>query len=162
MHFHPNCHRLSSSIATNRQDVELDPFDQYVETLQELDEPGRQRLTEWARNIVIFGDLMNGIAWNGLLLAIANMWRSAPDAVNVLHLLGGVEEGDQLQTAMALAHSRARAAGQDLYIEAMDDELVFDAFQAVEGALEERWEPLWDAAQAYARTNGWPGSTGTR
>src|SRR5271156_259356 len=84
-------------------DADDDAFSAYAERLAGLGSEEMRPLASWQRDVVLFRRLTDGVVWEGLLGAVANLWSEREDLITALRRIGLQAHSDRIQQAIARA-----------------------------------------------------------
>jgi hypothetical protein len=139
-------------------DAEGDSFSAYTERLESLASDQDIRLDRWQRDVVIFRRLTDQVLWEGMLVAVANLWSERRKLVRALRTMGLHEHAYRIGEAVRQAERLGHASRAGLNVEAIQASRPIDTlFERADRAFNDDWRGAWAAAEAYARSNGWSG-----
>ncbi len=139
-------------------DAEDDPFSAYTERLEAFAAGPDSSVDPWQRDVVAFRRLTDQVLWEGMLVAVANMWPERRKLVRALRAMGLHEHAYRIGEAVRQAERLGHASRAGLNVEAVQASLTIDTlFERADQAFNDDWKGAWAAAEAYARSNGWSG-----
>jgi hypothetical protein len=133
-----------------------DPFSTYTERLAGSDPREERSLVPWQRDVLAFRRLTDGVVWEGMVGAIANMWCERVALVGSLRAMGLDGHADQIEQAMRQAEELGHGSHEGLDESSIHEAPELSAlFNSADQAFNADWQGVWAAAETYARRNGW-------
>lgn len=131
-------------------------FDEFVDALVELDSRARRRLPAWQQHLTTFAEFAASMLNDGLALTLSNHAHETDRCVRALEAIGASE------AAGAVSKLASNVTDEGLGDEhGWDLNGIYDhpdlsnELEQVALILSEQEHSLWEAAEAFARSQGW-------